>query len=110
MSDMECPYCGADQEVCHDDGAGYSEGVKHEHTCSRCEKTFVFETMHVLYFEPQKADCLNGAPHDLRMSLTYPVRYSKMRCTHCDFERDPTPDEFSDAATHQQRQDGGAPG
>ena len=29
MSDMQCPYCGADQEVCHDDGAGYSEDERH---------------------------------------------------------------------------------
>lgn len=34
MGDMQCPYCGADQEVCHDDGAGYSEDTRHEHTCS----------------------------------------------------------------------------
>ena len=24
MSDMQCPYCGADQEVCHNDSHGYS--------------------------------------------------------------------------------------
>lgn len=42
MSDMQCPYCGADQEVCHDDGAGYVEDQRHEHTCSECDKTFVF--------------------------------------------------------------------
>lgn len=60
MSDMQCPYCGADQEVCHDDGNGYAEGVKHEHECSECEKTFVFETFISFDYEPSKADCLNG--------------------------------------------------
>lgn len=107
MSDMQCPYCRADQNVCHDDGAGYTEGVKHEHECSECGKTFVFETLIILYYEPQKADCLNGSDHELKLSRTFPRQYSKMRCLHCEFERDPTLDELS-KATHQQRQDGGA--
>lgn len=95
MSDMHCPYCGADQQVCHDDGAGYSEDERHEHTCSECEKTFVFTTCIVLYYTPKKADCLNGAQHDLAMSKTHPRQYSKMRCKHCEYERTPTPEEFT---------------
>lgn len=95
MSDMQCPYCGADQEVCHDDGHGYAEDVRHEHTCSECEKTFVFTTMIVLYYTPHKADCLNGSPHELKMSSSWPRRYSKMHCIHCDYERQPTDDEFA---------------
>ena len=93
MSDMNCPYCGSDQEVCHDDGHGYAEDVRHEHTCKECEKTFVFTTMIVLYYTPHKADCLNGAPHKLKMSSTWPRQYSKMCCIHCDYERKPTDDE-----------------
>ncbi len=27
MSKIKCPYCSSEQEVCHDDGAGYEEGV-----------------------------------------------------------------------------------
>ena len=36
MADMACPYCGSEQEVCHDDGAGYAEDETHQHTCSSC--------------------------------------------------------------------------
>ncbi|WP_228897794.1 hypothetical protein [Acidovorax sp. Leaf73] len=97
MSDMQCPYCGADQDVCHDDGAGYAEDVRHEHTCRECEKTFVFNTYISLDYTPRKADCLNGAPHELEMSKSYPRRYSKMRCRHCDYERTPTADELAAA-------------
>ena len=95
MSDMECPYCGADQEVCHDDGQGYAEDVRHQHTCRECEKTFVFLTYISFDYEPSKADCLNGAPHKLKMSSTWPRQYSKMRCQHCDYERQATPDELA---------------
>jgi len=79
MNDMECPYCGADQEVCHDDGHGYEEGKNHKHRCSKCKKNFVFQTTISFYYEPEKADCLNGADHQLKMSSTYPREYSKMR-------------------------------
>lgn len=97
MSDMECPYCGAGQEVCHDDGKGYEEGKNHEHRCTECKMKFVFQTTISFYYEPEKADCLNGADHKLKMSSTYPREYSKMRCQDCDFERKPTPEEFEAA-------------
>lgn len=97
MSDMQCPYCGADQDVCHDDGAGYSEDQRHEHTCRECEKTFVFTTCIALYYTPHKADCLNDQPHALQISATHPRKFSKMRCQHCDYERSPTPEEFATA-------------
>lgn len=97
MSDMQCPYCGADQEVCHDDGHGYYEDVRHEHTCSECEKTFVFTTMISFNYTPTKADCLNGAQHELKMSSTIPRKFSRMRCINCDYERNLTEAEF---ATH----------
>lgn len=94
MKDMNCPYCGADQDVCHDDGAGYDESARHEHTCSECEKTFVFCTTIIFRYESHKADCLNDKEHDLKMSSTYPAKYSMMRCRDCDYERKPTTEEF----------------
>lgn len=97
MTDMDCPYCGADQEVCHDEGQGYEEGVKHEHTCQQCGKTFVFQTYISFDYEPSKADCLNGSPHQFKMSKTWPRQYSKMQCQHCDYKRQATSDEL---ATH----------
>ena len=93
MSDMQCPYCGADQEVCHDDGAGYSEDQRHEQTCSECDKTFVFQTTIVLYYEASKADCLNGADHELEFRKSWPKEYSRIGCKHCDYERRATPEE-----------------
>ena len=93
--DMQCPYCGADQEVCHDDGQGYSEDENHEHTCSECEKTFVFRTVISFYYYPEKADCLNGAHHDLKLSNTYPREYAHMGCKNCDYRRKPTSEELA---------------
>ena len=42
MNDIECPYCGHEQEVCHDDGHGYSEDIDHEDQCESCDMFFVF--------------------------------------------------------------------
>ncbi len=28
MKDINCPYCDAELDICHDDGFGYEEGVK----------------------------------------------------------------------------------
>lgn len=92
MNKIECPYCGERQEVCLDDG--YAEDVRYEQECTHCEKTFVFTISIVLYYTPHKADCLNGAEHELQMSKTYPQRYSTMRCKNCDFARRPTEEEF----------------
>ena len=91
--DMQCPYCGADQEVCHDDGQGCEEGVKHQHECSACEKTFVFTTAISFDYEPEKADCLNGSPHDYQRTCTFPRRFTKMRCSACGEERELNDDE-----------------
>ena len=93
-SDMQCPYCNADQEICHDDWFGHEEDAKHEHTCTECSKSFVFSTSIRVYYKPSKADCLNGESHKLIMSKTYPKRYSMMRCQDCGYQRTPTNDEF----------------
>ena len=44
MSDVKCPYCKTEQEINHDDGQGYEEGVDHEQNCSGCGKYFKFTT------------------------------------------------------------------
>jgi len=41
--DTECPYCGKELDLDHDDGLGYDEGVTHNQECPHCGKTFVFE-------------------------------------------------------------------
>lgn len=97
MADMQCPYCGADQEVCHDDGAGYSEDERHEHTCSECGKAFVFNTYISLSYTAHQADCLNGAEHALSFRKSWPEKYSRMGCRDCDFERVASTEEIEAA-------------
>ena len=94
MSDVECPYCGSAEEICHDDGYGYAEDCKHEQECNACGKRFVFATSILFLYEAGKADCLNGADHNYKPASTYPVEFTRMRCTACDDERQPTNDEM----------------
>lgn len=93
-ADLECPYCGADQEVNHDDGGGYEEGVTHQQECDECGKTYVFTTSISFSYWPEKADCLNdGGEHKWKPTMTAPKYFTKMRCTMCDEERTPTDEE-----------------
>lgn len=101
--DMECPYCGSEQEVCHDDGDGYTENRRHEHTCSSCDKTFVFTTAISFHYEPFKADCLNGSQHQLAFRESWPKQYSRMGCKDCDFERIATTEEIDSAIPKEQQ-------
>lgn len=94
--DLECPYCEKELDVCHDDGFGYEEGVKHQMECRYCGKSFVFETSISFYYEPEKADCLNGADHEWKLTATYPEFFSKMKCAMCGEERELTDEERKD--------------
>jgi hypothetical protein len=110
MTDMKCPYCGAGQEVCHDDGRGYAEDVKHEHTCSECKKTFVFCTTISFYYEPTKADCLNDADHEMEFRKSWPKEFSRMGCKHCELERIASSEEIeAPARATVAKATGGAP-
>jgi NAD-dependent SIR2 family protein deacetylase len=64
MSDIECPYCGHEYELDHDDGSFYEDGKLEEDQCPECEKFFLVYTSVTYYHEGSKADCLNGAPHN----------------------------------------------
>lgn len=81
--DMQCPYCGEWQEVCHDDGQGYDEDDLHEHECSNCEKNFLFRTSITFHYYPKKADCLNGADHTWKKQLMSPYYPDRKVCTIC---------------------------
>lgn len=94
MSDINCPYCGAGQDICHDDGHGYEEDVTHQQQCGECDKYFTFTTSISYYYEAEKADCLNGAEHEWKPTHTYPKEFTKMRCTMCDDERKPSESEM----------------
>ena len=95
MSDVECPYCGADQEINHDDGYGYDEGEKHHQECPACEKTFVYTTYILFSYDADKADCLNGSKHKYEPTFTVPRRYTRMRCMDCGDERPCSKDELA---------------
>ena len=94
MSDVNCPYCDAEQEINHDDGYGYEEGVRHEQQCGECNKYFTFTTSISYYYESEKADCLNGAEHDFKPTRTHPKKYTKMECSMCEESRKPTDEEM----------------
>lgn len=91
--DVECPYCEKELDICHDDGFGYEEGVKHQYECPHCGKSFVFETSISFYYEAEKADCLNDGKHDYNITKTIPKEFSVMRCSMCGDEREPTEEE-----------------
>lgn len=88
MSDIECPYCGEDQDICHDDGQGYAEDTLHEQQCGDCEKNFVFTTSISFYYEADKADCLNGAEHNMQpvISTARNIFPDWKRCKDCGHE------------------------
>lgn len=85
--DMECPYCGAELEVCHDGGFGYEENTLHEDECTKCGKSFVFTTSITtsisFYYEARKANCLNGEPHKYKRQCCIPRWCAKMVCVDC---------------------------
>jgi len=94
MSDLECPYCGVDLEVCHDDGEGYEEDILHEMECHVCEKSFIFTTAIIFYYKPKKADCLNDGKHIFKPTNTFPKECTRMECETCGEQRQPTPEEW----------------
>jgi transcriptional regulator NrdR family protein len=87
MSDVKCPYCGEEQEICHDDGYGYEQGEAHEQECYDCEKRFVFYTYATFVYSAGKADCLNGEDHKWTEWKEYSRMndyiYKKRECHDC---------------------------
>jgi hypothetical protein len=61
--DINCPYCDAPININHDDGYGYEEDEVYEQECDECGKNFAYTTSISFFYEPTKADCLNGAEH-----------------------------------------------
>lgn len=91
MSDIECPYCGKGQEICHDDGYGYEDGEVFEQECSGCDKIFIYTTEISYYYKAEKAPCLNGdTDHEWKDKIGYPIEAfrGKQYCAVCDKQRD----------------------
>ena len=94
--DVECPYCNAEQEICHDDGYGFEEDKIHEQECGQCNKVFAYITSISFYYNAWKADCLNDAEHNFEDVHVHPQHYKHwVRCKDCGFEErsDPWTDE-----------------
>ena len=85
--DVECPYCGADVEINHDDGYGYEESELHEQECPECEKNFAYTTEISFYHQAYKADCLNDGEHQYEKTKTYPPEFARLRCKTCGDEK-----------------------
>lgn len=88
MNDVKCPYCGEEQEICHDDGYGYEEGKTYEQECADCGKIFVYTTSISFYHEVSKAPCKSEGKHKWVKIKGYPEEYfkDKYRCEYCDEE------------------------
>lgn len=85
--DVECPYCEHPQDIDHDDGYGYEEDVRHEQSCEKCEKTFVYTTSVIYHYSAKRADCLNGGEHALEPVTHYPPHWPDWkRCKDCAHE------------------------
>ena len=91
--DLQCPYCGVEADVCHDDGF-YEEDFLHEMECGFCGKTFTFNTIIAISYEAHKADCLNEGEHIWEPTTTYPIECTKMGCKTCEETRNPTKEEW----------------
>lgn len=94
MEDIECPYCGKEQEINHDDGYGYEEDRIHQQQCDDCDKYFTYTTSISYHYDPSKADCLNDSEHTFKSTHTYPKEYTRMECTQCGETRRPTEQEW----------------
>jgi len=88
--DLECPYCGAELNINHEEGFGYEEDILHEMQCSECEKYFVFLTSVSYCYSSSKADCLNDDNHDWKPTHTSSKEYTRLKCSMCDEQRLPT--------------------
>lgn len=82
-SSLECPYC---EEELDDPDDCYKEDEVYEHSCRHCEQNFTFTLSYSVYYESEKADCLNGGEHDWKPINGSPAEYfvNKRRCSMCD--------------------------
>lgn len=94
MKDLQCPYCGKEQDVDTNDGDCFEEDVQHQMECVRCSKRFVFSTSIIFHYRPEKANCLNGDEHAWVPTETFPIECTKMVCWTCGEERKPTEEEW----------------
>lgn len=86
MDTVDCPYCGQENEINHDDGAHYDEEHAESMECEHCDKKFLVDATISWYFEGREADCLNDGEHKWKdLISTHPV--GREYCTHCRIKR-----------------------
>lgn len=79
MSDVECPYCGKEQEIKHDDGYGYEQDCEHEQTCVKCDEEFDFTTSVMFSYDVY---CKSGDHKMEPFGDKWPGMY---QCKNCSF-------------------------
>ena len=77
MSDVKCPYCQHEQEICHDDGQGYDED-ENEQSCTKCKKEFIFTTAMSFHYE---VFCATYNDHDLEEVN----KHGYEQCKNCEY-------------------------
>ncbi len=79
MGDVKCPYCETEQEINHDDGYGFEDGVEFTQECTNCRKKFKFTTEISYDYE-----VFCDGEHDMQQSpiLEHNDLWS---CSKCDF-------------------------
>lgn len=84
MSDIECPYCGHEQDVCQDDGHACEDSRLYEEECRSCEKLFALTPSISFDFYVKKCDCMNGGPHKWVVNkYIYEGKMKYRRCEDC---------------------------
>ncbi len=87
----DCPYCGNENEINHDDGYGFEEDEIFEQQCAKCEKYFAYTTFTHFSYTARKAACMNGGKHRRKRTRTHPPQYARWRCVACGDEKPLTP-------------------
>ncbi|KKL17671.1 hypothetical protein LCGC14_2483230 [marine sediment metagenome] len=82
MSYFICPYCDEEleePEECNDTMENY------EWECEHCAKNFIFTVEYDRMYTEQKADCLNGKPHEWESVMGLPKEAFKdsYQCIMC---------------------------
>jgi hypothetical protein len=88
--DVECPYCGKEQEKNHNDGYGRGEDT-YQQECPYCQKIFVYNTGIIWVYDcVGKAPGLNDGEHEWVDKEGFPEEFfvGKQRCRICGEERD----------------------
>lgn len=83
MNDIECPYCGHDNEP---DGEQHEQDVLHEMQCSGCEKYFGYTIGYIPVYNSRPMPCANDGEHSWKPIIGAPKECfkNKYRCEHCD--------------------------